>query len=69
MRRMVVKLASWGHVGVRGGKEHMNGKEMVLDAEHNLGRWAIIEAKRMEDINESNQSVSNVVEMFSKFAN
>lgn len=52
---------------MRGG-EHMNGKEMVLDVEQNLGRWAIIEAKRMEDINESNQRVSNVLEMFSKFA-
>lgn len=35
----------------------MNGKEMVLDVEHNPGRWAIIEAKRIEDINESNQRV------------
>ena len=35
----------------------MNGKTMVLDVEHNPGRWAIIEAKRIEVINESNQRV------------
>lgn len=58
MRKMVAKLPSWGwHVRDAWRKEHRNGKEVVLDVEHSPGRWAIIEAKRIKVINESNQRV------------
>ena len=35
----------------------MNDREMVLCVERNPGRWAIREAKRIEDIDESNKGV------------
>lgn len=35
----------------------MNDTEMVLGMEHDTERWAISEAKRIDDINKSNQRV------------
>lgn len=45
---------------------------MMLDIEHNTGRWAISEAKRIEDVNKSiSKELSNGFKMSSinKFAN